>query len=195
MSEAMDPAHQHAIVVALSLTLRFSLALLLGAAAMHKLRDLARFRQAVLDYDVLPAAVARGAAPLIAVLEAALAAALAGGIAVPVAATAVAGLLLAYAGAIHANVARGRTDLDCGCMGPAARVPVSFALVMRNATLAAAAATLAVLTPAYQAHAADVASALAATLALTAAWQASERLFVLAPRAARLRLHAHGRPQ
>jgi Methylamine utilisation protein MauE len=41
--------------------------------------------------------------------------------------------------AIAWNVARGRRDLDCGCLGPAAHQPLSGWLVARNALLVAAA--------------------------------------------------------
>jgi uncharacterized membrane protein YphA (DoxX/SURF4 family) len=175
------------VLLTLSLTLRFSFALLLGAAAIHKLRDLARFRATLAEYDVLPSGLVDGAAPILAILEATLAALLVAGVAVPAAASAVTALMLAYAAAIHTNVLRGRTDLDCGCMGPAARVPVSAALVLRNLALGAAAATLVVTASGRAASWPDVASALAATLALAASWQAGERLLALAPRAARLR--------
>jgi uncharacterized membrane protein YphA (DoxX/SURF4 family) len=175
------------VLLSLSLTLRFSFALLLGAAAIHKLRDLARFRATLAEYDVLPSGLVDGAAPILAILEATLAALLVAGVAVPAAASAVTALMLAYGAAIHTNVLRGRTDLDCGCMGPAARVPVSAALVLRNLALGAAAATLVVTASGRAASWPDVASALAATLALAASWQAGERLLALAPRAARLR--------
>jgi hypothetical protein len=44
-------------------------------------------------------------------------------------------LLATYTLAIAANLARGRRDIDCGCFGPAARQPLSAALVARNAAL------------------------------------------------------------
>jgi uncharacterized membrane protein YphA (DoxX/SURF4 family) len=172
---------------ALLLTLRFSFALLLAAAAMHKLRDIARFRATLVEYDVLPAGVARAAAPGIALAEASLAAMLTAGLALEAAAASVSILMLAYAAAIYTNVARGRTGIDCGCMGPAARVPVSSALVLRNLLLAAAASMMLVLPPAAARHWMDAVSAVAATLALSACWLASERMLALAPRAAELR--------
>lgn len=182
----MDPAIEY--------TLRFSFALLLAAAATHKLRDLSHFRATLVEYDILPPAVTAGTAVAIATLEAALAAMLAAGVAVPATAACVCALMLAYAGAISANVARGRTDLDCGCMGPAARVPVSPALAIRNLVLAAAAVLLLVPGSARAAHWIDVASALVATLALAASWLATEKMLALAPRAARLRASSRRRP-
>jgi hypothetical protein len=44
-------------------------------------------------------------------------------------------LLLLYSAAIGINVYRGRTGIDCGCSGPAGRVPVSGALIVRNGVL------------------------------------------------------------
>src|SRR5688572_15193660 len=120
----MDPA--------ILLTLRFSFALLLGAAATHKLRDLARFAAVVEEYEMLPRGLVRIAAPAMAAAEALLALLLAAGIAVPAAGAAATALMLVYAFAIHTNVVRGRTGIDCGCMGPAARVALSPALVIRN---------------------------------------------------------------
>jgi hypothetical protein len=181
----MDPAIEY--------TLRFSFALLLGSAATHKLRDLARFRATLVEYDILPSAAAGGAAVAIATVEAVLAAMLASGVALAAAAAGVCALMLAYAAAISANVARGRTDLDCGCMGPAARVPVSPALVVRNLVLAAAPAALLVPASARAPHWIDVASALLATLALAASWLATEKMLALAPRAATLRASSRRR--
>jgi hypothetical protein len=175
------------LLVPILLTLRFSFALLLGAAAAHKLRDLGRFRAVMLEYDVLPARFAGSAATAFAAFEALLAGMLAAGVALPAAAASVMALLLVYAAAIAANVARGRFDLDCGCAGPAARVPVSAVLVVRNLVLVVAAAALLAPAPSRALHAIDAASALAATLALAACWLASERMLALAPSAAKLR--------
>jgi uncharacterized membrane protein YphA (DoxX/SURF4 family) len=179
----MDPAIQ--------LALRLAFALLLGAAASHKLRDLARFREVLRAYELLPDAAVSAAAVAVAGAELLLSSALllgsnaAGG--------AVVVLMLAYAGAIQSNVMRGRTDIDCGCMGPAARVPLGTGLVLRNVLLAAAASLLLVPASPREMGVADVASAVAATAVLSACWLATERMLALAPRAAKLR--AQRRPQ
>jgi hypothetical protein len=44
-----------------------------------------------------------------------------------------------YAGAIAANLARGRRDIDCGCGGPLGRQALSEGLVLRNLAWAGAA--------------------------------------------------------
>ena len=107
-----------------------SATLLFLSAAIHKLRDLWRFREVFAAYRLLPAA--RHLAPIVPVLELAVAAgllfenlrtlALGTGVA----------LLLAYAVAIAINLARGRRDLDCGCAGPNDRRPISTWMVWRN---------------------------------------------------------------
>lgn len=128
---AVDPA--------LRLTLRGALALLLFWAAAHKLRDVAGFRAALAAYELVPR-------QLVGIVAAALSAAEIGigaGLLAPGAgaggALAAAGLLCVYAGAIAVNLLRGRHDIDCGCVGAAARRPISSALVVRNGLLGLAA--------------------------------------------------------
>jgi hypothetical protein len=127
---------------ALELVLRGALALLLGASAQGKLRDLAGFRAAVEGYELVPAR----AVPLVAALGAAVEAVLAVALLAPaalgvraVALLAAALLFAVYAAAIAINLARGRREIDCGCGGPAAHVPLSGWLVARNGALIAAA--------------------------------------------------------
>lgn len=175
----MDPA--------LLLALRSSFALLLGTAAWHKLSDTARYRAVVESYEVLPSAAVAVAAPLLAAAETSLALMLAAGIALPAAAASAAALMLVYAAALQVNVRRGRRGLDCGCAGPAAHVPVSGALVLRNLVLAAAALLGALPSSGRALSWVDFASAAAATAALSACWLASERMLALAPRVAELR--------
>jgi hypothetical protein len=134
---ALDPA--------LEATLRGGLALLLGAAALHKLRGPAAFRAALAEYGVLPAAAAGAGAALVVAAEAAAALALVAPAFAAEPALRRAGPLLAaallalYAAAIAWNLARGRRDLDCGCLGPGQRQPLSGWLVARNLLLAACA--------------------------------------------------------
>ena len=45
------------------------------------------------------------------------------------------GLLALYSGALALNLARGRRDLDCGCLGPANRQRISPGLLWRNAVV------------------------------------------------------------
>jgi hypothetical protein len=64
--------------------------------------------------------------------------AVAGGLLLPGPAAPIAGALLLglYAGAISANLARGRAHIDCGCGGPGGSRPLHRALVLRNLGLA-----------------------------------------------------------
>lgn len=114
--------------------LRLGVALLFAAAAGHKLRDLEAFRAALGDYRLLPARATSLAAFALIALELACA----GGLVVsPRGGLAAAALLALYTAAIGANLARGRREIDCGCFGPAARQPLSWGLVARNAGLIA----------------------------------------------------------
>jgi hypothetical protein len=129
---------------AVRLALRASLAVLLLSAAAHKLRDAAGFRAALAGYRLLPAPWVAGAAVLFVGLELAVAASLvlANGARGPALAAAV--LLGVYTAAIAANLLRGRRGIDCGCAGPAGRVPLGGGLVGRNAVLIGAALAAAV---------------------------------------------------
>ncbi|HYB98406.1 MAG TPA: MauE/DoxX family redox-associated membrane protein [Candidatus Limnocylindrales bacterium] len=173
--------------VAIVIALRLALAVLLAAAALHKLRDVARFRLTLQSYDVLPAPFLNVAAWLLLAAEAAAAAWLMSGLAAGAAGAAVAALMLTYAVAIAINLRRGRTDIDCGCAGPAARIPLSAALVVRNILVAAGALLLALPVAARPLHWIDALTVSGALAALCACWLASERMLALAPALSRLR--------
>jgi methylamine utilization protein MauE len=119
--------------------LRVALALLLLAAAAHKLRDLAAFRSAVEGYALLPSGWLTGAAILLVGIELSIGISLILPGLGSVPAYAAAALLATYSGAIAINLQRGRRDIDCGCAGPAGRVSISRALVLRNGLLIAGA--------------------------------------------------------
>jgi len=125
MTPALDPA--------LRAALRCALALLWLAAARHKLRDPARFRDALAGYRLIPAPLVRASAAGVAALELALGLALLAPGTGPAPALAAAALLALYALAIAANLARGRRAIDCGC--GARPQPLGEGLVMRNAVL------------------------------------------------------------
>ena len=166
-------------------TLRAALALLLGAAALHKLRDRAGFTAVLAEYRVLPARLLHSAVWLVPVLEAGLAFALL--LPGPFGPSAAALLLALYGGAIALNLARGRRELDCGCLGPSLRQPISGALVARNAGLVAAA--LVCLLPAAPRALVwlDAATIVAATACLALFWHGAHRVLALRPRLAALR--------
>ena len=126
MEVSLDPA--------LGLALRGGLVLLLGSAAWHKLRDLAAFRAALAGYRLLPERAIALAAILFVAAELVTAGALLFSASAGYAAAA---LLVLYSLAIGVNLARGRREIDCGCFGPAARQPLSPALLVRNAALVA----------------------------------------------------------
>lgn len=164
------------------LALRASLSLLLAGAASHKLGDLSRFRAVVAAYDLLPSSLVPAAAIGAALVEAALAASLAFGVGVAFAGAGASALMLVYAAAIFVNVRRGRIDIDCGCMGPASRVPLGPLLVARNLVIAGAASLLALPVSMRPLVWIDALSMLATTAAMAACWLAAERLLALAPR-------------
>ncbi len=166
-------------------TLRAALALLLLAAAGHKLRDLPRFRATLADYRLLPHAIVPAAAGLVAGVELAIAAAL---LVLPrPALVAAAALLAVYAVAIGINLARGRRHIDCGCAGPAARQTISGRLVARNVLLATSA--LAGLAPAHPRPLVwvDALTIVGSTAALAALYATLDRMLADAPALARVR--------
>src|ERR1700687_2464992 len=119
----------------LHIILHGALALLLLWAALHKLRDVAAFRTALAAYELLPARAVKVVAVMLITAEIGIGGSLLmRGAVAPFAAT---GLLCVYTAAIAVNLWRGRRHIDCGCVGAAARRPLSSALVMRNAVLIA----------------------------------------------------------
>jgi len=115
-------------------TIRLAFALLLAAAAAHKLRDVRRFRATLAAYALVPPPLVGLVTVLVVAAEGAAAALLAAGS--PRGPLAAAGVLAAYAAAIGANLARGRRTIDCGCVGVAGRDGLTWWLVGRNVLLA-----------------------------------------------------------
>lgn len=117
-----------------------SVALLFASAAVHKLRDLARFDEVFLAYGMIPAISRLRISWAVPLLELAVAAGLAGNFTRPYAAALGIVLLSAYAAAIAVNLRRGRRDLACGCGGPDERRPIAAWMVWRNILIALVAA-------------------------------------------------------
>lgn len=115
---------------------RLGLCLLFGAASIHKLRDLPRFTATLRGYRLLPDEGAAPAARLLVGMEVALVPTLLTPAADPAGPLAALLLLTVYTAAIAVNLARGRRDIDCGCLGPAHRQPLSVWLLVRNAVVA-----------------------------------------------------------
>lgn len=112
------------------------LAAIFAAAAVTKLREPAVFAGVVEQYGLLPHGLVRPFAYALPILE--LAAAL--GLLLPAtrapAAAVLTLLLLVFAAAMAVNLARGRSDIDCGCFIGLLRQRISWALVARNLVLA-----------------------------------------------------------
>jgi hypothetical protein len=117
--------------------LRTGIAALMATAAFHKASDLAAFTGTVRDYRLVAERLAGPLALSFVALEVGLTIALllpaAGGLA----AVGCAFLLAVYSAAIAVNLGRGRRHIDCGCLGPRHRRPISRGLLVRNAALVA----------------------------------------------------------
>jgi len=120
---------------------RSALTLLFAAAAVHKLRDRARFRATLAAYRLGPERLAGFASGAVVVAELAVAAGLVSSRARTPALAGAGLLLLAYAAAIAVNLWRGRRDIDCGCLGAAGRETLTWWLVGRNLVLVGVALT------------------------------------------------------
>jgi hypothetical protein len=100
-----------------------------------KFYDLEAFRGAVANYRLLPDWLATPFAWTAPVIESAAALGL---LQSPIRASAALILIVllgVFTGAIVINLVRGRTDIDCGCFGPALRQRLSWWLLARNGAL------------------------------------------------------------
>ena len=165
---ALDPA--------VSAIVAFGVALLFGAAALHKLADWRRFGLALEGFRLAPAWLVPALAPLLVALECATAMLL------PFSATRRTGALLAatllacYALAIGINLLRGRTSIDCGCLGAGQRHRIGGWMVIRNLCLCAAALAAALPTTVRGLTSLDVVTIVSAVLALGALYAAQDVL-------------------
>jgi hypothetical protein len=110
----------------------FSLALIFGASGAMKLRDLEMFQGSLANYQLAPMSMEKPIAYLLPIIECAAAAGLLMASTGAMAASTVLALLTIFSGAIAINLARGRTNIDCGCFGPALRQELSGWLLLRN---------------------------------------------------------------
>lgn len=128
--------------------LRSFLAALFATAALSKLTGMEEFHGVVRNFRLLPDMASRAVAMVLPVAELAVAA----GLMIPAlaapAALAAAALLGVFGLAIAVNVLRGRTQIDCGCFRNGMKQRISWAMVARNAVLAAMALGAAALLPA-----------------------------------------------
>lgn len=124
----IDPALQTTALLVLSLVF--------GAAAVGKINAWGELEGVVRNYRLVPAALVMPVTWLLPPVELALAIALLVPAMRPVAAAGALVLLLAFAVAIGVNVARGRTEIDCGCFRSSLKQQLSWWLVLRNLVLA-----------------------------------------------------------
>jgi len=164
-----------------ALLLRCSLALLFGAAAFHKLRAPRAFAETLGDYALLPIALVPWVAAALGAGELLLVIGLLVPVAVAAAALGGAGLLGVYSGAIAINLARGRRDIDCGCLGPAGRQPLSARLLVRNVLLIAACLALLAPVGARALFWVDALSVAGGSAAFALLWSAVQRIQLSAP--------------
>jgi len=112
-------------------------AAIFAASGALKFYDLEAFRGAVTNYRLIPEWLATPFAWATPVLECAAALGLLLGPLRAAAALVLIVLLGVFTGAIAINLVRGRTDIDCGCFGPALRQRLSWRLLLRNGALLA----------------------------------------------------------
>ncbi len=121
---------------AISWAIALSVAALFAAAAAHKLRDWTRFREVVRNYQLLPQHLVPLAAATAIAMELGTALLILLVATRPIGALLAAALLIAYAMAMGINLARGRVNLDCGCLGVGRRQAVRWWMVTRNIVIA-----------------------------------------------------------
>jgi hypothetical protein len=173
MAAAIDPAF--------SLLAVLPLAAIFGAAAVAKLRDLEVFAGVVEQYELLPRVLVRPFAWALPVAE------LAGALGVLLPATRAQAaallilLLLLFAAAMAINLARGRSEIDCGCIIGVQKQRIGWALVVRNLALATFGLTLLGAGIGRPLAALDWFTVLAAAASLLVLYEAFGRLFGIGP--------------
>lgn len=115
-------------------------ALLLARAAAHKLAQPREFVAIVANYRIVPAGLAAIAAVMVVLCEISAVLLLVYPAARSLGAIVAASLFMTYAAAIALNLKRGRTHIDCGCLGPSQRRSIGAWMIWRNAVLTIAAA-------------------------------------------------------
>ena len=165
---ALDPT--------LSLIVTLGAALLFGAAAVHKLAGWRRFRAALGNYRLLPDPLVPAVAAAVVALEVAACILLLVPSLRATGAVLAAALLALYATAIGVNLARGRTSIDCGCLGVGHRAPISRWMAGRNLALAAIVLLAALPRDARELAALDIVTIACALLSLAALYTTQSAL-------------------
>lgn len=115
-------------------------ALLLARAAVHKLQQRHELVDVIANYRLVPANWAPVAAVLVVFAEMSAALLLVYPATRSIGAIVAAVLFMTYAAAIALNLQRGRTHIDCGCVGASERRAIGAWMVWRNGVLTIAAA-------------------------------------------------------
>ena len=165
--------------------LRAALSLLFGVALWHKLRGTVEFRETLRNYRLLPDGLVAPATLGVLGAEAFVAVGLWLPASQRVAATVGAGLLLLYSLAIGLNLWRGRREIDCGCLGPAAGASLSASLLVRNALLCGGALALLLPAAARSLHPLDALSFAGGLATLVLLFHALNQLAAIAARSTR----------
>ena len=110
-----------------------SFALLFALSALEKYQDMATFQSTLENYQLLPVMLSKSASNLVFAAEIVtttvlLTPAYLYGVTLAIM------LMALYTGGIAINLARGRTHIDCGCLGSQGD-GISFYLILRNAGL------------------------------------------------------------
>jgi len=165
---ALDPA--------VSTIIALGVALLFGAAVLHKLADWSRFRAALDGYRLVPSPLNPASAVSLVTLEGLAAVMLPFAASRRIGAFLAAALLVSYALAIGINLLRGRTSIDCGCLGAGQRNRIGGWMVIRNLGLAAATLAATLPTMGRSLTSLDVVTIVGAVLALAALYAAQDSL-------------------
>ena len=166
----------------LILLANYCIACLFLSACFGKVRGFGVFRATLEDYELVPSILVSSCAIAVIAVEAVIGVgALIPGFA-PLSMAAAVALLMVYVLAIGINLARGRTDIDCGCTGPAVRQLISKWLLLRNLGLAGI-ALVGMATPSQRPpHMADLVLTGVALLGAMALYGAINQLMANAPR-------------
>jgi uncharacterized membrane protein YphA (DoxX/SURF4 family) len=126
------------------LAIRILAILVFGAAVLGKLGHRQEFVGVVTNYRLMPEVSVPVVATLVVGLEIAVVVVLSTGFMLAAGAALAAGLLCLFAAAMAINLARGRTEIHCGCFQSTLRQRLSVAPVVRNLLLIPVVLTLVV---------------------------------------------------
>ncbi len=113
-----------------------AIGLLFALSFLHKVRNFQAFTSSVRDYQLLWPRLIQPVAAAIVLAELAVVITLVSPESRAVGGLLAIVLLLLYAGGIGINLARGRTDISCGCSWGRGHQPIRLAQVLRNLVIA-----------------------------------------------------------